>query len=299
MIWLIFAALLALSFIFVVAPLLRDPGPPADEAIATAREQMRQLEDDLAADRISAPVAEQTRRALEQRVLDNLNADKQNGVSAPFMRMVRLIVPLALALGGVGLYVTIGTPDFDKKALYQRAAPPISEERQAAEQLVAGVQAKIASGAETPTSIYVFLARALMSLERYDEALDAYRTASERPDVTSEWRDEFERAKAYVASNSARLPTPSAQAMQDADSLTPEQREQMIAGMVSGLALRLEDNPDDLEGWTRLIRARVVLGQVAQARLDLGTARTEFQDDDIGRDVLSALADELALNTAE
>ncbi|WP_409432398.1 hypothetical protein ACJ3XI_09300 [Litorimonas sp. RW-G-Af-16] len=39
---------------------------------------------------------------------------------------------------------------------------------------------------------------------------------------------------------------------------TPEAPD--ISAMVEGLALRLADNPDDPEGWTRLIRSRIVLG---------------------------------------
>lgn len=40
------------------------------------------------------------------------------------------------------------------------------------------------------------------------------------------------------------------------------EREQMIRGMVESLAARLETQPDDLEGWRRLGRARRVLGEV-------------------------------------
>lgn len=42
--------------------------------------------------------------------------------------------------------------------------------------------------------------------------------------------------------------------------VTPEQ----ITAMVNGLAARLADNPEDPDGWTRLIRSRIVLGDMAQ-----------------------------------
>lgn len=38
-------------------------------------------------------------------------------------------------------------------------------------------------------------------------------------------------------------------------------RQAMIRGMVDGLAGRLKENPDNFEGWMRLIRAYVVLDQ--------------------------------------
>lgn len=50
-----------------------------------------------------------------------------------------------------------------------------------------------------------------------------------------------------------------AQAMEESD------RQAMIAGMVEQLAERLEDNPDDLEGWTMLGRSYGVLGRGEEA----------------------------------
>lgn len=45
-----------------------------------------------------------------------------------------------------------------------------------------------------------------------------------------------------------------------AQDMTPEERQEMIRGMVEGLAARLEDEPDDVEGWRQLARSRSVLG---------------------------------------
>ncbi len=54
---------------------------------------------------------------------------------------------------------------------------------------------------------------------------------------------------------------PSAEDMAAAEALTDEQRASMIAGMVEGLAARLKDNPDDLQGWTMLARSYATLGE--------------------------------------
>ncbi|UYN94850.1 MAG: c-type cytochrome biogenesis protein CcmI [Enhydrobacter sp.] len=48
-------------------------------------------------------------------------------------------------------------------------------------------------------------------------------------------------------------------------SLTGEQRQQAIRGMVDGLAARLADNPTDRAGWLRLAQARRVLGEAERA----------------------------------
>ena len=41
---------------------------------------------------------------------------------------------------------------------------------------------------------------------------------------------------------------------------TAEQREAMIRGMVASLAAKLQEHPDDPEGWSRLGRSYMVLG---------------------------------------
>jgi len=60
-------------------------------------------------------------------------------------------------------------------------------------------------------------------------------------------------------------PGPSAEDMAAARQMTPEQREQMVRGMVDRLAARLRENPDDLDGWRRLARAYDVLGEPEKA----------------------------------
>lgn len=66
------------------------------------------------------------------------------------------------------------------------------------------------------------------------------------------------------------IPGPSREDIAAAQELSPEDRQEMIRGMVDRLASRLEDSPDDLGGWRRLARARKVLGQKAEEKLALG-----------------------------
>lgn len=69
----------------------------------------------------------------------------------------------------------------------------------------------------------------------------------------------------------------------------------MIRGMVDGLAARLEKDPKDAQGWGRLIRSRVVLGETDKAKEALATARKTFADTPDVLNVMAALAKELAL----
>jgi cytochrome c-type biogenesis protein CcmH len=59
---------------------------------------------------------------------------------------------------------------------------------------------------------------------------------------------------------------PSAADMQAAESMSPEERQEFVNGMVTRLADRLKSEPDDLEGWIRLARAYQVLERPADAR---------------------------------
>jgi cytochrome c-type biogenesis protein CcmH len=65
---------------------------------------------------------------------------------------------------------------------------------------------------------------------------------------------------------SASAPGPTAQDMAAAQSMTPEQQQAMIRGMVERLAQRLEQHPDDKAGWERLAHAYDVLGEPDKAQ---------------------------------
>jgi len=58
---------------------------------------------------------------------------------------------------------------------------------------------------------------------------------------------------------------PSQQDIEAAGSMSPDERQDMIAGMVDTLAARLEDNPDDVQGWIMLGRSYMVLNRPAEA----------------------------------
>ena len=56
-------------------------------------------------------------------------------------------------------------------------------------------------------------------------------------------------------------PGPTAEQMDAAAAMSPEQRAQMIAGMIDKLAAQLRQQPNDLDGWLRLGRACLGAGR--------------------------------------
>lgn len=73
--------------------------------------------------------------------------------------------------------------------------------------------------------------------------------------------------------DSANAPGPSADDMAAAETLAPEQRNEMVRGMVARLDERLRREGDDVDGWLRLLRAYMVLGDRDKAREALARAR--------------------------
>ncbi|MFH1806192.1 MAG: c-type cytochrome biogenesis protein CcmI [Pseudomonadota bacterium] len=86
---------------------------------------------------------------------------------------------------------------------------------------------------------------------------------------------------------------PSEEDMKAAADMTPEERAAMIEDMVGRLADRLAENPDDPDGWVRLMQAYMVTNRPEQARDAYQDARTALAGqpdilerlDDIARDM--------------
>jgi cytochrome c-type biogenesis protein CcmH len=88
---------------------------------------------------------------------------------------------------------------------------------------------------------------------------------------------------------------PSAKDVQAAETLLPADRAAMIRGMVENLASRLEQSPRDADGWIKLIRSRVVLGEGGLAREALAHGLAAFADDATERGHIAAAAQELGV----
>ena len=80
-----------------------------------------------------------------------------------------------------------------------------------------------------------------------------------------------------AASPDAAPGAPSAADVAAASQMSPEQRDTMVRGMVARLAERLKQDGSDVEGWLRLLRAYMVLGDKEQARASAGEARRALE----------------------
>jgi cytochrome c-type biogenesis protein CcmH len=137
---------------------------------------------------------------------------------------------------------------------------------------------------------------------RFADALADYKTLLSEAPPEATYRQPLAMRIKEVSSRlgtvEAKAPSgPSEADMAAAAKLSPEQRSQMIAQMVDGLAQRLKSNGRDLPGWKRLLNAYVVLGRTNEARAALGEARRNFAGDTGALSELSQLAATLGLGS--
>jgi cytochrome c-type biogenesis protein CcmH len=87
-------------------------------------------------------------------------------------------------------------------------------------------------------------------------------------------REQLERVDPNAAApSSPTARAPSTEEVAAASELSPEQRLAMARGMVERLAERLRQDGTDVEGWVRLVRSYIVLGETDKARRAASEAR--------------------------
>ncbi|AXK80794.1 c-type cytochrome biogenesis protein CcmI [Pseudolabrys taiwanensis] len=77
----------------------------------------------------------------------------------------------------------------------------------------------------------------------------------------------------------ATAPGPSTADINAAAGMNEQDRGEMVRGMVARLADRLKQNGDDIDGWQRLMRAYIVLGERDKAQAAAGDAKRAFASD--------------------
>lgn len=209
-------------------------------------------------------------------------------------------------------YVQTGRFD-DAARAYARAAALAPDDAAVASAL-GEAQVAAASGVVTPDARASFArARALDADDvraRYYLAL-AKDQAGDRAAALAEWRALLRAAPAdapytaelrrTIAQSAAAqgvdlgdeaqtAPGPSAADVAAASAMPAADRAAMVRGMVDGLAARLAAEPNDADGWERLIRARMVLGEPAAAAKALADAERAFAGDAATRARLRAAA---------
>ncbi|WP_425993495.1 c-type cytochrome biogenesis protein CcmI [Afipia sp. DC4300-2b1] len=111
---------------------------------------------------------------------------------------------------------------------------------------------------------------------RKDDAINIWRGMLASAPADAPWRPLVQGALVRVGVVAPKLSDDTIAAAKD---MTEGDRNTMIRGMVDRLATRLKDNGNDVEGWLRLVRAYMVLGERDKAQAALIDARGAVGND--------------------
>lgn len=177
------AALAAVAIVFIVPPLLSagcsSRVSRAAVNAAVYRDQLHELDADLAAGTLSPEHYERAHSELEARLLHDVAEAAETGGRPPVLgRKLAIAAALAVPLMAAAVYVLVGAPQaLDPDALAVRGAPEAT-----AQQVAAMVEKLAARLADNPADAegWAMLGRSYGVLGRYAESAAAYRNAVER-----------------------------------------------------------------------------------------------------------------------
>ncbi len=107
-----------------------------------------------------------------------------------------------------------------------------------------------------------------------DKAAEIWRAMLAEAPPEAPWAPAVRQALADIGA-----PGPSTQDMASASQMSESQRTDMIRGMVEGLAAKLSQDGSDVDGWLRLLRAYMVLGERDKAQAAVTNARRALARD--------------------
>jgi cytochrome c-type biogenesis protein CcmH len=173
------------------------------------------------------------------------------------------------------------------------AAEPLPDVDTLIQRLVARLEA-----APNDIAGWRMLGWSYFNIERYEEAASAYARGIELDPSSGELKRLYQAAKAKASDNKPDTIASSRANEGDGDpaGALAGERDAAIRSMVDGLAHRLENAPRDVDGWTRLMRSRVVLGERDIAITAFRKALDVFKDDSAASNKIKATALDLGLN---
>ncbi len=149
-----------------------------------------------------------------------------------------------------------------------------------------------------------YLALALEQVGKMDEARDAFAEILQTSPAGAPWIALVEAHlkatggdAAIAAAQKPEAPAnPTAEDIEAANTMSPEDRQAMISGMVESLDGKLRQQPDNFEGWMRLVRSYAMLNNEDKAKEALRNGLKAFPPGGEQGKKLLALAQQLGIN---
>ncbi len=200
------------------------------------------------------------------------------------------------AANAYGNAVRLLPPDSDRYSAFGEAQVAAAKGQVTAE-AEAAFSKSLEMNADNPRSAF-YLAIGLAQKGEKDKAREAYNALIAKSPADAPWVPAVKQALAEldgVPQNMQAPGNPSAADIAAAEDMSAGDRQDMIRSMVAGLDEKLTENPDNFEGWIRLVRSYVVLKDEAKAKDALKRALVQFPPDKDQGKALLAQAKELGL----
>ena len=378
MIWLFFLLLSLFALTLMAMPLrgrFQIAAIPEDTTPAMLLDQLEEVKRDLDRGVISEAEAKAAEQEIKRRILmQSRKAETRRIATNTGGRIVLILGAVFVPLFAGGYYMTMGSPEIDSLAFADRTAE--REEAAQIADLSSQLYERLVSDPDGgPSEGWMLLGQTYIRMGRFEDAAEAFKVVSERPEadsavfsmlaealiyaeqgvVTPPAEAAIDRAIAMNPGNPASVyykavalsqkgeslrgydllierldaadgfypwmeslvaeanrigdgigktplsladfaptvnaPGPTADDIANAQDMSDDDRQALILSMVARLADRLENEPDDLDGWMRLGNAYSVLGE-AEAAITAYERAQELAAD-LGPPILQEIADAL------
>jgi cytochrome c-type biogenesis protein CcmH len=174
LLWVVFAVITAAAAIAIVAPYWRRAEASSASDLAVYKQQLAEVEDELARGLLAEKEAEAARVEISRRILKASEMERDSGDAGASSNAPYAVVAL-LAVVGMGGYLYFGSPDVPDQPLSARVHP---EGTPSVESLVAQVEERLRSHPEDGKGWSV-ISHVYMRMGRYADAANAYRKVIE------------------------------------------------------------------------------------------------------------------------
>jgi cytochrome c-type biogenesis protein CcmH len=312
--WFVLALMTAAAALAALWPLSRASDVQAGSDLAVYRDQLEELDRDRAAGLIGEVEAQAARVDISRRLITAADVAEfahslPIGSSLWRRRAITIAAVGLLPLVAATLYLTLGSPELPGQPL--EAQLRAAHENRSIANLVSQAEAHLERDPDDAGEALTAAANGIVTVDAktaFDRALVldpkelkatffiglAAKQDGDRAKAATIWRDMLEGAprdtpwlpkvrealaRVRGAPTITATPGPSAEDVAAAGNMSEKDRSEMIRGMVAQLADRLMENGNNIEGWQRLLRAYMVLGERDKAHAAAADAKRALAKD--------------------
>ena len=267
------------ALLFVVLPLFachpRVQSSRRDANLAIHRDQLREIDADVAAGTLNAEQHEKARRELQARLLEDMAVDDAAGAPVRHGRGAAIVASIAVPLLVFGLYFAVGNPQALQSGGTADAGASHGMTAQQVGMLVERLAARMKENPEDREG-WILLARSYGAINRFDQAVQAYANAAARLPRDAQLLADY--ADVLAMAQGRRLQGEPEKIIARALKIDP--RNLKALALAGSAAFEKKDFAEAIRYWERILplvqsdaeSARTIQANIAEARSLGGTA---------------------------